>query len=635
MIMNKSFFALFLFSTFLITSLTTKAQFIPVSVSGFNQDVIAESGNSSLTTTSIAMDGVPASNNVMYTAGFANTNSFGGGGIPDNGVITDPAGSYQMADYSSNNALVIPRNQNGDLTLSAPSSFSKIRILCLSTEGPSLVNVKLFFSDGTTTNALTNTNINDWFNATGNVVLSGFGRCNRVSPVTSASAFPINPSMFYIEISLSCTDAQKALQKINFSNVTTAGTNAPFPNAIFFAVSGKANNKTITPTITDASCQSGGVATLSIVGTASPYNVTWNTNPPQSGLTASNLSAGTYTATITDANSCTSSFNVAITLNNNLTIITNSNTSICNGDSLVTNTVSNATIYNWSPSAGVSNPNIANPTLSPTTTTTYTLNASLGTCNTTRFFTVTVVSPYLGTRLDTSICKGSSFVPNISGNTNSFIWSPTNGVSNPNIANPVLSPNSTTTYTVSGSIDACSFSRTFTVNLYPDVVADAGNPIAIASGTTTQLQGTGTSGHYSWTPAASLSNASILNPIASPETTTQYVLTITTDAGCKNSDSVIVTVVPECVKQYNAFSPNGDGINENWIVIDDHCSSSVSAIVYNRYGTKVFESKDYHNNWNGTFKGKPVPDGTYYYVLNITDITGKKITLRGDLTIVR
>jgi gliding motility-associated-like protein len=635
MVMKKSSLALFLFSFLLIISINTTAQFVPVSVSGFNQDVIAESGNSSLTTTTIAMDGVPASNNVMYTVGFGNNNSFGGGGIPDNGVITDPSGTYQMPDYSFNNALVIPRNQNGDLTLNTPSSFSKIRILCLSTEGPSLVNAKLFFTDGTITNALSNANLNDWFTTTGNIVLSGFGRCNRVTPVTSASAFPINPAMFYLEISLSCADAQKTLQKINFSNVTTAGTNAPFPNAIFFAVSGKTNSKTITPTITDASCQTGGIATLSITGTASPYTVSWNTNPPQLGLTASNLTAGTYTATITDANSCISTYNASIILNNNLTILTNSNSSICNGDSIVANTISNATVYNWSPSVGVSNTNIATPTLSPTTTTTYTLNASLGTCNTTRFFTVTVVSPNLGIRLDTSICTGNNFIPNITGNTSTFIWYPTTGVSDPNIANPVLSPTNTTTYTVTGTLDVCTFSRTFTVYLYPVVLVDAGNPVAIASGTTTQLQGVGTSGNYLWTPTASLSAASILNPIASPSTTTQYVLTITTDAGCKNSDSVLVTVVPECVKQYNAFSPNGDGINENWIVTDDHCTSSVNAFVYNRYGTKVFESKDYHNNWYGTFMGKPVPDGTYYYVLNITDINGKKITLRGDLTIVR
>lgn len=633
--MKKSRLALFLFSFLFINSKTTNAQFVPVSVSGFNHDVIAETGTSSLTTTTIAMDGVPASNNVMYTVGFANNNSFGGGGISDNGIITDAAGSYQMANYNSNNALIIPRNQNGDLTLNTPSSFSKIRILCLSTEGPSLINVKLFFTDGTSTNALNNANINDWFNNTGNVVLSGFGRCNRVTPVTNASAFPTNPSMFYLEISLNCSDAQKTLQKINFSNVTTAGTNAPFPNAILFAVSGKIKSKTVTSTITDASCQTGGVATLSITGTTSPYSVTWNTNPPQSGLTASNLSAGSYTATITDANSCTSTFNVPIILNNNLTLSTNSNSTLCNGDSIVANTISNATVYNWSPSVGVSNPNIANPILSPTTTTTYTLNASLGICNTTGNFTINVVSPNLGVRLDTNICKGSSFIPNITGNSNSFVWSPTSGVSNPNIANPVLSPSNTTTYTVTGTLDVCSVSRTFTVIINPDVLVNAGSPISITSGTTTQLHGSGASGHYLWAPSGSLSSASILNPIASPSTTTQYVLTITTAAGCSNSDSVLVTVIPECVKQYNAFSPNGDGINDNWIVTDDHCTSSVIAIVYNRYGTKVFESKDYHNNWNGTFRGKSIPDGTYYYVLDITDITGKKITLRGDLTIVR
>lgn len=97
-----------------------------------------------------------------------------------------------------------------------------------------------------------------------------------------------------------------------------------------------------------------------------------------------------------------------------------------------------------------------------------------------------------------------------------------------------------------------------------------------------------------------------------------------------------MTVVPYYIKVKNAFTPNGDGINDLWQIYDDYaCLKNVSLHVFNRYGHKVFESRDYCNNWDGTYNGKPVPDATYYAVINFTLITGKVVTMRTDLTILR
>ena len=57
--------------------------------------------------------------------------------------------------------------------------------------------------------------------------------------------------------------------------------------------------------------------------------------------------------------------------------------------------------------------------------------------------------------------------------------------------------------------------------------------------------------------------------------------------------------------------------------------------VYNRYGGKVFESQDYKNNWDGTYKGKPVPDGTYYYVIDYELVNNTNIFKKGSVTILR
>ena len=556
---SLKFFLLYTLLLLLISNL--QAQFVPVTVTGFNQDGIAESGTSSLTNTSLAMDAFPASNKVMYTLGFRTSAGLGGGGLPNNGTITDAAGSYQLAPFDASNVLLVQRNQNADLTLSSPASFGTIRILAFTTEGTSLVNIKLYFSDGSITNAVTGYSLGDWFNGTTNLVLSGFGRCTRATPASGADGYSTNPRMYFIEIPLTCADRNKVLQKINFANLTTAGSNAPYPNSIFMAVSGKTTSPTnISAAITQATCSNNGAATLTITGTSTPYAVSWNTNPAQTGLTATNLTPGNYVATVTDANSCVSTLPVAITLTNNLT---------------------------------------------------------------------------MNNKADTSICFGASFNANIISNASAYSWTPSTGVSNSTIANPVLSPTSTTTYTVTGTAGSCTINKSFIVNVAQAINVNAGPDASILSGSSTQLIGAGPVGTYAWTPATGLNASNILNPVASPVATTTYTLRITTAGGCTNTDNVLVTVIPYCIKPLNAFSPNGDGINDKWFVTNGNCTKNIKAMVFNRYGTKVYESNDYKNTWDGTYKGKALPDATYYYTLQFTLLNDAVISSKGDVTILR
>lgn len=365
--------------------------FTPVAVSGFNHDVVAETGTSSLTTTTIALDAVPASNRVMYTNTFRITNGFGGGGLPDNGIITDASGTYQLASYAASNALLLQRTQTGDLTLTTPAKFSTIRVLGFTTEGTSLINVTLHFTDATTTNALVNYALSDWFNNNTNLVLSGFGRCTRATPAASADGYPSNPRMYYINIPLSCTDKQKTLERISFENVTTGGSNAPYPNSVLLAVSGiNTATASISANITDAGCTTNGSATLTIGNVLAPYTVTWNTVPVQTGPTATNLPAGNYQATIRDANGCDTVFNVTIALINNLTMTVHVDTSVCAGASFNANTISNAANYSWNPVNDLSNPAIANPVITPTANRFYTVTGTTGVCNISKSFTVTL-----------------------------------------------------------------------------------------------------------------------------------------------------------------------------------------------------------------------------------------------------
>lgn len=152
------------------------------------------------------------------------------------------------------------------------------------------------------------------------------------------------------------------------------------------------------------------------------------------------------------------------------------------------------------------------------------------------------------------------------------------------------------------------------------------------------LQGavTGTPASVAWTPSASLTGANTLAPIAKPTATTGYTLTVQDINGCISTDNAVVNVIPYCIKVMNAFTPNGDGMNDRWLVTTAaSCTRQISVVVFNRYGNTVYKNDNYQNDWEGTYDGKPIPDGTYYYTINYRTITDKPVRLQGNVTILR
>ena len=92
----------------------------------------------------------------------------------------------------------------------------------------------------------------------------------------------------------------------------------------------------------------------------------------------------------------------------------------------------------------------------------------------------------------------------------------------------------------------------------------------------------------------------------------------------------------KCIFIKNAFSPNGDGINDRWQIYNTReCVTKITVNVFNRNGSKVYQVDDYFNDWDGTYKGKPLPDGTYYAVIDFVLVSGKRVTTKADVTILR
>jgi len=236
---------------------------------------------------------------------------------------------------------------------------------------------------------------------------------------------------------------------------------------------------------------------------------------------------------------------------------------------------------------------------------------------------------------DTTICRGASFTRAVSTNASSVIWSPSTGLSNPSILNPVISPQSSTNYLITATQGICTVQDNFSVTVIPGALVNAGPDATIIEGDVYTIQATASPGNYTWTPSTGLSAVNVLNPTAMPLTTTMYTLTVTTAQGCVTSDDLTVTVIPYCVKPMEAFTPNGDGMNDRWLITNGNCLANARVQVFNRYGASVFESKDYKNTWDGSYNGKPLADGTYYYVITYKLINGKSVFIKGNVTILR
>ncbi|MBC7949460.1 MAG: PKD domain-containing protein [Chitinophagaceae bacterium] len=119
---------------------------------------------------------------------------------------------------------------------------------------------------------------------------------------------------------------------------------------------------------------------------------------------------------------------------------------------------------------------------------------------------------------------------------------------------------------------------------------------------------------YSWSPGTWLNDPTIPNVQASPPTDFTYTLTVTSDKGCTDDDEVLVTLLKSLVIP-NIFSPNGDNINDKWVI--EHLDSYPGCVIqlYNRYGQLIQRFVNY-TPWDGRINGKDAPIGTYYYIID-------------------
>ncbi len=234
-------------------------------------------------------------------------------------------------------------------------------------------------------------------------------------------------------------------------------------------------------------------------------------------------------------------------------------------------------------------------------------------------------------------CSNSPVTVTLNGNGNgSYAWTPALYLNDSTQQYPVAIINTTTTFYLTITHSGCSATDSVDIDIFtkPTLYISKSNDINCTL-PYAKLNISGAS-QYLWSPAGTLSNSTADNPIANPAQTTMYFVTGTNNNGCTTKDSI--TIVADFSKGNielpNTFTPNGDGVNDCFGIKYYRDVQNVTFIIYDRYGEKVFETKNAAECWDGYYKGQQIDPGNYVYYLSANTLCGY-VVKKGSILLVR
>ncbi len=397
----------------------------------------------------------------------------------------------------------------------------------------------------------------------------------------------------------------------------------------------------------------GSIEVLGMTGGTAPYTYTWSTTPPQDSSVAIDLTAGVYTLTVTDDNGCTFG-PVNITVNEPAAPISGTVTTInpsCNGEangSITVDAVGGTPSYTYLWSDGQMTQTASGL---PIGTYNVTITDANGCIDST---SGTLIEPNpldaSLTALETScngVRDGRILVDTVFGGTGPYSYS-IDGVNyQPTdiIFFGLLGGN----YDVSvQDVNGCIYEESILVEEPPLIVVDLGPDVELELGDNMMLEAivnTVDSLGYTWTSNPGDSTMSCTDcptPVIAPTATTTYTVTVQDTSGCTATDAILVTLdknrnifIP------NAFTPNGDGRNDEFYVYAGIGVVSIKTfMIYDRWGAKLYEATNIQPNdasvgWDGTFRGQELQSGVYVFYIEIEFADGIKFPYKGDLTLIR
>ncbi|MBO9658002.1 MAG: gliding motility-associated C-terminal domain-containing protein [Chitinophagaceae bacterium] len=219
--------------------------------------------------------------------------------------------------------------------------------------------------------------------------------------------------------------------------------------------------------------------------------------------------------------------------------------------------------FNWSPGSFISATNISNPIVAPPINTLYYVELNTDGCINRDSVQVRVVDHVtLIPMKDTTICSGDTIRLQLNSNGLNYAWTPAVQLINPTVQSPQAITAATTTYGVTATIGGCSAAASINVRAVPYPIARVTADTAICYNTEAFPRAITNGNSWSWSPASYLSNAGVLNPVASPPRTTAFVFTAYENTrGCPKPgrDTVLITVLPKIL----AFAGNDTSVIVN------------------------------------------------------------------------
>ncbi len=328
-----------------------------------------------------------------------------------------------------------------------------------------------------------------------------------------------------------------------------------------------------------------------------------------SSITDAPTANTSYSLTGTDVNGCSNSATAFVNVSNTPIVSVNTpSTNVCMGYTM-TISASGASNYVWSTGATTNSINVQ-----PFFNTTYSVVGSNGgTCADTVIIALSVLPlPTVSASVShTMACVGQTVALNASGNAVQYAWNPGFLIGqNQNVQ--IFTP---TTYTLLGhGANGCAFFSTVFVDVQSGTaVMPIATPSVVCVGDSAILSVIG--GTVPMWSSNTIPNTTVVTPIVA----TNYTLSAVDFNGCVADIVFTVNINSGCeVLVYNGFTPNGDGINDFWIIDNIDKYSNNKVFIYNRWGNEIYSTSNYDNVtnvWDGKMNGQTITSGTYFFLI--------------------
>ncbi|MBQ6276784.1 MAG: gliding motility-associated C-terminal domain-containing protein [Bacteroidales bacterium] len=383
---------------------------------------------------------------------------------------------------------------------------------------------------------------------------------------------------------------------------------------------------TITITHENVSCNNGINGSISVTNVNNghePYSYNWNNN--QTGATAINLAAGNYQVTVTDDHNCTATATISITQPEALTVEGSVKNASCIGlcDGRIAVEANGGTpsySYRWSTGYDMAE-------LTELCAGTYNLTVTdANGCSTNRSYTIIQPDQMTASATATDVTcyagNDGKITVSVSGGTAPYSYALNEYMSESTTSNILNQVSAGHHVVYIRDARNCTARAEVTINSPERLLAESEIvKTSCKEASDGEIHVTAIGGHppYYVTTDAISEQPIADNPAITGLRSGTYHLIVTDASGCSYSlkNIRIPENLNECIHVPNVFTPNDDGINDTWEITHIDMYPDAKIFVYNRWGQKMYEGNGTSEYWNGEYRGKKVPAGTYFYVVEL------------------